>query len=339
MEPQKKVTWKDLRIGLLALFSFVILIITVIMMGEGQFKFMQENIRYRTFLPEADGLKAGSEVWLAGVEVGEVVSVRFADPDDTLALEAIEVGLEVEMQYQRRIRNDSVASLRTIGLLGDKYVEISPGSAGEPVLEPNGVITGISLSTFDELVGVGRNTARGFNELMVELRRLALDINNKSGSMGKLIHDDEFYNNLNDIVSQTTALIRKAEQGGGTLGRIMADSTLYYDLVRSSAATRRTVASVDSTLKVVNTMLIKLQTPGSTVNRLTTDDALYLQMEATLARIDTLVQNVEQGQGTLGRLTQNETVIQETEGLIMDMRALIKDFRENPKKYVKVSVF
>jgi phospholipid/cholesterol/gamma-HCH transport system substrate-binding protein len=339
MEPVKKVTWKDLRVGLLALISFAIVVFTIILMGGGQINLFKETLKYRTFFPEANGLKTGSEVWLAGVEVGEVSEVRFSRPGDIEAVEAIEVELAVEESVARQIRKDSVASLRTIGLLGDKYVEITPGTPDEPRVQPGGTIGGISLSTFDELVGVGRSTARGFNELMVELRLLAEDINDETGSLGKIIHDDAIYQNLNETVKRTDRLLDKAENGPGTLGRMMSDPKLYNRLVDGVDKAQNTMAALDSTLLMANNLLNVLQNSEGTIGKLTNDPEMYNQMKNTLNRLDALVQSVENGEGSLGRLVKQETTVQELEGLVIDVRALIQDVRDNPKKYIKVSVF
>lgn len=339
MEPVKKVTWKDLRVGLLALSSFTIVVTTIILMGGGQVNLFKETLKYRTFFPEANGLKTGSEVWLAGVEVGEVSVVRFSDPDDIKAVGAIEVELTVEEDVARQIRNDSVASLRTIGLLGDKYVEIQPGTPDAPVLRPGSTIPGISLSTFDELVGVGRTTAQGFNELMVQLRLLAEDINNQEGTLGKIIHDDTIYNNLNATVQRTDRMLDKAENGPGTLGRLMSDPTVYNNLVISLQKAQYTITALDSSLLKANDLINMLQNSEGTIGKLTNDPEMYDQMKHTLDRLDGLIQSVERGEGSLGKLVKNETTVQELEGLIIDMRTLIRDVRENPEKYIKVSVF
>lgn len=339
MEPVKKVTWKDLRVGLLALSSFTIVVTTIILMGGGQINLFKETLKYRTFFPEANGLKTGSEVWLAGVEVGEVSVVRFSDPDDIKAVGAIEVELTVEEDVARQIRNDSVASLRTIGLLGDKYVEIQPGTPDAPVLRPGSTIPGISLSTFDELVGVGRTTAQGFNELMVQLRLLAEDINNQEGTLGKIIHDDTIYNNLNATVQRTDRMLDKAENGPGTLGRLMSDPTVYNNLVISLQKAQYTITALDSSLLKANDLINMLQNSEGTIGKLTNDPEMYDQMKHTLDRLDGLIQSVERGEGSLGKLVKNETTVQELEGLIIDMRTLIRDVRENPEKYIKVSVF
>ena len=339
MEPQKKVTWKDLRVGIFALCSFVLIFVAILMMGEGEFSLFKEKVLYRSFLPEANGLKAGSEVWLAGVEVGEVVSVHFANPNDIQAVASIEVVIEVEADIQDRIRKDSVLTLRTIGLLGDKYVEITTGTPDEPVIFAGGVIQGISLSTFDDLVGVGRSTARGFNEMLVELRRLAEDINNENGSVGKLIHDDVFYEKMNTTFDEAREMVQQARGGPGTVGKMMADVTLYNNLVTSTESTQKTIALLDSTIQSAGLLLSQYRNTEGTLGKLTASPELYEQIEDTVTRLDMLVRKVEQGEGTLGRLTQDETLTQEMEGLVIDMRSLIADFRANPNKYIKVSVF
>jgi phospholipid/cholesterol/gamma-HCH transport system substrate-binding protein len=319
--------------------SLIIVAVAIVLMGGGGVDLFTDTIQYRTFFPEANGLKAGSEVWLAGVEVGQVRAVAFSDPNDIEALEAIEVVLEVDETVSPRIRKDSVASLRTIGLLGDKYVEIRSGTPDAPVTPRDGIIQGISLSTFDELVGVGRSTARGFNELMIDLRTLVETINEGEGSMGKLVHDADLYKNLNTTLTQTNRLLQTAQQGSGTLGRAMTDPALYNNLVTASASTRRVIASLDSTLRSANVLLAQMQQGEGTVGKLTTDPALYNQMVTTLNRLDNLAQSVERGEGSLGRLVQQDTLVQEMEGLVLDLRTLVRDLQANPKKYFKVSVF
>jgi phospholipid/cholesterol/gamma-HCH transport system substrate-binding protein len=82
-----------------------------------------------------------------------------------------------------------------------------------------------------------------------------------------------------------------------------------------------------------------LQNSEGTIGKLTNDPEMYDQMKHTLDRLDGLIQSVERGEGSLGKLVKNETTVQELEGLIIDMRTLIRDVRENPEKYIKVSVF
>ncbi|MBI4553529.1 MAG: MCE family protein [Candidatus Latescibacteria bacterium] len=336
MEAKKTVTWKDLKVGLLAASSLVIVTITILLMGGGKIELFKDKIPYRTFFPDANGLKAGSEVWLAGVEIGQVKFVRFSD---TRGRNAIEVVLEVDVTARNRIRTDSVASLRTIGLLGDKYVELTPGTLDVPTIPPGGIIKGLSLSPFDELIGVGKNTAQGFNDLMVQLQQLATNATQGEGSIGKLIQDPELYRNLNTSAQQTSKLIETAQSGPGTMGQLMSNPALYDNLMTSSSTLRETVTAGRRTVASTDSLIRELRRAEGTIGKLATDPALYNQMETTLLRLDGLLRKMERGEGTVGRLTQKDAIAQEAEGLLIDLRSLVNDIKQNPKRYIKVSVF
>ena len=104
------------------------------------------------------GLIAGAPVWLAGRPVGRVESVSFGErPEGRSALRVV---LQVDREVRERIRSDSVATIGTIGLLGDRYVEVSIGtSAGQP-LEDGAEIPTITPSRRGIRGGEGHAGAR-----------------------------------------------------------------------------------------------------------------------------------------------------------------------------------
>lgn len=336
MEPKKTVTWKDLKVGLLAVSSFIIVTVTILMMGGGKFELFKEKIRYKTHFPEANGLKVGAEVWLVGVEIGGVKSIRFAEMRGP---SAVEVVFEVDAEARGRIRNDSIASLRTMGLLGDKYVEITAGTPDSPRVAPGGVVKGMSLSLFDEVIGVGKTTAQGFNDVMFQLQQLSAAINHGEGTIGNMIHNPELYQDLTASIQRTTKLIETAQSGPGSMGQLMSNPALYENLVASSTAMRETVANSRRTVASADSLVQQLRRTDGTLGKLTTDPALYDQVQTMLTRMDGLLRKVERGEGTLGQLTQRDTTSRELEGLLIDLRSLVHDFKQNPKRYLKVSVF
>ena len=80
----------------------------------------------------ASGLREGAYVEAAGVRVGLVDKIKF-DPDDYLAVVTMDIDDNVHIQ------EDAIASIRTAGIIGDKYIKITPG--GLDYLEPGGEIT------------------------------------------------------------------------------------------------------------------------------------------------------------------------------------------------------
>src|SRR5512136_1159244 len=116
---RKRLAWSELHVGFLVLASFSILTLAIILIS-GKTSIFTRSYTLRTYLPSASGLKKGSLVWVAGIEVGNVRDVHissYKDHDNPA-----EVDLRVSQEYENAIRTDSVASLGSIGLLGDKYL-------------------------------------------------------------------------------------------------------------------------------------------------------------------------------------------------------------------------
>jgi phospholipid/cholesterol/gamma-HCH transport system substrate-binding protein len=88
--------------------------------------------RYRTFLPDASGLKKGAPVRLAGLEVGTVEGISLARAGSERARQT-EIHFDVRSEFQDYLRSDSLAYITTQGLLGESVLEIDPGVAGDKV--------------------------------------------------------------------------------------------------------------------------------------------------------------------------------------------------------------
>ncbi|MFP3941921.1 MAG: MlaD family protein, partial [Thermoanaerobaculia bacterium] len=109
---------REWRVGLLILGALAVLAFGIFLIGEESNLFVRKNA-YVIYFPTAGGLNTGNPVHLDGVEVGTVRSVLL--PTDATSSQ-IKVGVEVASRYEKRIREDSMARIKTLGLLGDKYV-------------------------------------------------------------------------------------------------------------------------------------------------------------------------------------------------------------------------
>ena len=138
METSKTLTFSKLRVGIFVLIGLVVLAF-LIMNSSGDLNPFREKTRLKARFVQADGLREGSEVQLAGVRIGKVEDVKFLPPDspEDFTVEAVMV-VDKELDGQpinERIRTDSNAQLVATSLLGnDKVINISVGtSKGSPV--------------------------------------------------------------------------------------------------------------------------------------------------------------------------------------------------------------
>src|SRR5438309_2211116 len=143
MPGKKKIGFAELRVGLLVLMSISILI-ALILTISGDISPFRHFLILRTKLSQVDGLRQGTEVRLAGVHIGQVMEVNLLPvAKDDKELRNVEVVMKIEdvidgIPAQQRIRSDSRVILGSVGLLGDKVIDITPGTIekGQPV--PNG---------------------------------------------------------------------------------------------------------------------------------------------------------------------------------------------------------
>ena len=122
---------REVKVGLLVVVAFVILGVAVFLVSERRNFFALKN-RYYIQFETVLGLAPGSPALLNGVTVGSVKRVVLPESVDE---EMLTVWINVDRRYGDRVREDSTARIKTLGLLGDKFIEISSGSADSPFLK------------------------------------------------------------------------------------------------------------------------------------------------------------------------------------------------------------
>lgn len=179
----------ELKVGIFLLIGIVILFVIVFSVGD-------INLSKRGYLIKvtfnfAAGIGPSAPVRLAGVGVGQVRGIQIVYDEKTKKSVA---ELTAWIQEPTRIEVDSVATINTLGLLGEKYLEINPGTPGNPVLKNDDVIIGKDPVTMEK---VTENLAA-----LSESARLIVDrLKNGEGAIGKLLTKDTIYNDLEAFVA------------------------------------------------------------------------------------------------------------------------------------------
>src|ERR1041385_7630633 len=128
---------RTLRVGFLVAFAAVIAMVGLFFIGSEQ-KIFARKQEYNLRLDNVSGLAEGNPVKISGVTVGVVKDIRL--PRDPKAKD-VDISLMVDRKYAERIRGDSRARLKKLGLLaGDNYIDITPGSPRFDALEPGSTI-------------------------------------------------------------------------------------------------------------------------------------------------------------------------------------------------------
>jgi phospholipid/cholesterol/gamma-HCH transport system substrate-binding protein len=358
MARSKQLTWSELRVGLFVLVGLLILACGIFYVtGQGVWG---PKYRLNTFLPEVAGLATGAPVRLDGVEIGNVDRITLVPREHGKApdkMHNVEIGMRLDRRYQSDILTDSVATLVTEGLLGNRYVNIQRGYTGVP-LKDGQTVPGGEEKAIKEVVERSADVLANLSALSDDVKELITGVKNGQGTLGKLLTDDQAYRHLNSILAKGDQIAGTVQSGQGTLGKLVMTDEMGN--------------KVENTVDQVNTILADLRAQKGTLGKLLYDPTLYDQAKEALSNGNAVLGDVRAGKGTLGKLATDETLYNKlrdtssnlseatsklnkdnnTVGKIFndpqlydnltnlssEMRSLIADFRKNPKKFLTIKL-
>lgn len=319
-------TWEQLRVGLLILGGLAIGALALVLVGRTGNVF-GERYRLVTLVRSAAGLVPGAAVQLAGQTVGQVDRVDLIPVGERPGSgEAVALWLDVNVEVRDQIRTDSRAQVRTQGLLGDRLIDISPGSSEARVLASGDTLAAAAPVDYDALIADGARAVGDLVEITGNLSELTRGVLEGQGMLGRLVTDSLLYDRLVGVASSMDELLGAAAEPGGPVMRMLSDDSLYVSM-------QRTVAALDSTTA-------RVARGEGTVGRMLADDSLYASLLATVGRTDSLLARVEAGEGSIGKMLEDPRLYEELLRSVVDLGTLLDDVRGDPDRYVPdVSVF
>ena len=372
---KQSVSFRQLRVGIFVLVTIVILIFLVLN-ASGDINPFTKKLHLKSRFVDANGLRDGSEVRLAGVRVGKVEKITLLPPSDVPNAPRVEALLTIDSTIDgqpasQRIRSDSTAQQGSPSLLGNEMlINITPGTAvGSPVQE-GAILPSSSSNTVNDFATSGTDLAQRLSKLSDEISGIVKDVKDGKGTVGRLFNDEALYNNLNATIRETEDVMKQVRSGNGSAGRFMNDPALYNNAndialqlkaitadLRAGRGTagrlltddelyvriNRTTDRLDKAVDQVNSMITDINAGHGTLGKLIKDEQVYNDARAAIARfnttaerIDNLVAAAQRGEGTVGKLLNDDTLYTNVNQLSSEGVKLIYDFRQNPKKYLTI---
>jgi phospholipid/cholesterol/gamma-HCH transport system substrate-binding protein len=324
----------QLRVIILAIVAVLVLIYAIYRVG-GVFDVFATRYEVVMTVPSALGLREGAPVTLAGQRIGQVSAIEFIPPALKRGEDNLLLRLAISEEVREQIREDSRAFLRTQGLLGDKFVDIRPGTPGMAMLMPGDTLLSGESVDLDEFMAQAATAMDSALLVVSSVRRIAEGVASGQGTVGRLLTDDQLYTELIGTTAAVRATLAQLNRTDGTFGRLVGDPALYEDLTRA-------VARIDSIGAVA-------MHGDGTIGRLLNDDALHRSLLGTVARADSamieitgFLTNLTQGDGTVQRLFTDPALYDELLRAVIDVQTLINAIRQDPERFrpdVRVRVF
>ena len=267
----------QLRIGALVLVAILLFMGFVLSIGRRSALF-EDRYSLWTSFSSTEGLTVGAPVRLAGVTVGNVTRVAFGrDPKDRRII----LTLTVEQRVRARIREDSVASIGTIGLVGDKVLDITVGSFDRPPLSPGAQLASVDPPDYSKLLQKGDRILDNVTRITASLDEFLAG----GESAGK--------RNFNEALRSLRTTLVEVEKGEGLLHDVIygkAGTQLLGRLDRTVQSLERLAKAIESGDGLLHALVYTPQ--GETLGRL----------NRALANLDDLLREAKEGRGLLHSL-------------------------------------
>jgi len=349
---KKQLAWSELKVGLI-IFSALVTIVIVILFAGSMEKLFSPRVEVAAHFRDIKGLREGNPVWLAGIEIGSVKRISLHPAYGT------EIILSIKKDTVPLLKKDSKASILTQGLLGDKFVELSPGSPSSPPLKENDAIQGKVVTELQDIVEASSASLNSLSGFIGRLEELLNKIDRGEGTLARFVNDPSLFNNLNDSTKEFAKSIRELKKAKGTLGKLIHDESIYKDIKESMKSIKdftRTLQEGKGTIryliddpslyeKLLNTstslerFLTLLTTSNGTVNMLVNDPSLYKNMNEASIKIKTILQYIEEGKGIAGDFVMDRELKDDLRSTLTELKELIQDIKTNPGRYFRFSLF
>lgn len=322
---------KSIRVGLLVSVALVVLMIFLFFIGSEQKIFSRKN-EYEVRFDSVAGLAEGNPVKISGVTVGVVKDIKL--PADPKAKD-VDISLMVDRKYAERIRGDSRARLKKLGLLaGDNYIDITPGSLRFDQLEPGSIIPAQRQTNVDQLISSGEDLVDNFVQISYSLKNVLARVDRGEGLLGELTTAPETKQRLTDTVlttlNKTNAILAHVESGKGVVGKMVYDDKFAEQLTGSLTSSANSLAAITGRLQHEleggNGMLPALLSDPEGKKKVYD---LVENLKTTSANLALFSASLKEGQGLVPRLLNDRAYGDQA---LTEFQSLVGQLNETVKK-------
>ncbi|MBE9585248.1 MCE family protein [Mucilaginibacter sp. JRF] len=239
-----------------------------------------KSIHIRSTFTDVAGLKKGSNIWFSGVKIGTVKEIAFSNNSQ------VEVVMSLDEGVQPYIHRNTQAKIGSDGLIGNKIIVLDGGSPQAPVIEDGDRIQSEKMLSTDEMMGT-------------------LQENNR---------------NLLSITKDFKQLSSQILQGKGTVGALLADSTMAVQLRKAMQNLQATTESASRMAVQLDNFSQKMNTKGGFADKLLTDTATFGQIKQSVAQLQQTAANASMLTDNLNKASSKLNTTDNALGILLNDR-------------------
>lgn len=338
----------ELKVGLLILTGLLAIVYASVVV-TGWRPGIGDTYRVSVYFSNVSGLLAGSPAQIAGVKIGQVESISLEDDKARVVL---------SIYKSQVLGQDARASIKSLGILGDKYISILPGSAIHTPLQEGDVISltlpggdldslvdslGNILSDFEAISASLRNALadeRGASRLdgiMEEIANATSDISRITDTTNKQIDTilsnlSKFSVNMERITSENRVSIKETLDNlaafSGELRNITVKNRDSLESIIVNLDTFTNALAKDGPSITNDLRQVLAENKQSLNNAVVSLERSFDQLDSTMANLESISEKIDEGEGTLGKLVNDETTVEELNEALGGINKFLTDAQQ-----------
>jgi phospholipid/cholesterol/gamma-HCH transport system substrate-binding protein len=263
---------------------------------------LKRGYRVRAQFNNIQELKEGDPVKMAGVQIGQVTSI-------SLTNNKVEVGMK--LTKPEMVRTDSKAMVKFVGLLGQNFVSVDFGSPNAPLITENALLETVEQADLSTIMTKLDNVASGVENLTKSFG--GDTINNLLGPFTEFLKENS--PRLTAILGNMQTISSQIARGEGTVGKMIMEDRLYNSALTAVTNLnslgddlRLTLADAKQTLSGARTVVDSINAGQGTMGKLIKDEALYNETATAMTNLREILQKINRGEGSVGKLVNDESL-------------------------------
>lgn len=288
----------SIKLGVFVLAGLTLLIFSLYLLGKNK-NFFGASFELKAHFRDVNGLLIGNNVRFSGIDVGNVLDITILN--DTV----IEVSMNLSKDIKGFIRNNSVASIGTDGLIGNRVVNIAPVGGSKPFVQGGERLPSREEVDTDQMLQTLNSTNQTVSKIAGEVLA-TVQLINQSSELNNLLNDKSLSQNLRNslenlhkttknasvLMDNALTTFKLASEGNGTIATLLTDTTLSAELKQVVSQIRTLENSADRLVKDLNVVIESVEKDinqgGGSVNALMRDSVMADRLRAT-------IENAERG--------------------------------------------
>jgi phospholipid/cholesterol/gamma-HCH transport system substrate-binding protein len=246
------------KLGMFVIIGITLFLATIYFVGATRNLF-GSTLHLKSNFTNVSGLKVGNNVRFSGINVGTIKSISFVS--DTVVM----VDFIIKDEIQKFIKTDAMSSIGTDGLMGDKVLTISPGTATNPIVKENSFIASSKAIEMEDIMKSVKISMDYAGIITKQLAEFSYKMNDNNGVLSKLMTDKKLANsiaktvlNLESSSDEFSTFSKKMNNKNGVLSKLVNDEKLGKSVDTTLTNLQTTTESLNETIQAAqNNFLLK----------------------------------------------------------------------------------